>query len=128
MDRDGHWDRIEKTYQLLTESEGETFDTAQAAIKSDYGKNITDEFIEPKVLVGEPIKENDALIFIDFREDSMRQLSRAFVEGVVVKFISIAIGIRDFMPFIYFFPNLAQISLKTGRLDFIISDRKYTAP
>src|SRR3989344_3210518 len=40
MDRDGHWDRIEKTYQLLTESEGETFDTAQAAIKSDYGKNI----------------------------------------------------------------------------------------
>ncbi|MFH1393124.1 MAG: 2,3-bisphosphoglycerate-independent phosphoglycerate mutase [Patescibacteria group bacterium] len=80
MDRDNHWDRTEKTYQLLTESKGEVFDNAQAAIKSDYDKNITDEFIEPKVLVSEPIKENDAVIFIDFREDSTRQLSRAFVE------------------------------------------------
>lgn len=80
MDRDNHWDRTEKTYRLLTESEGEIFDDAKAAIKSDYEKNITDEFIEPKVLVSAPIKENDALIFIDFREDSARQLSRVFVE------------------------------------------------
>ncbi|MDO8443714.1 MAG: 2,3-bisphosphoglycerate-independent phosphoglycerate mutase [Candidatus Azambacteria bacterium] len=80
MDRDNHWDRTEKTYRLLTEGEGETLDNARAAIESDYGKNITDEFIEPKILINEPIKENDAVIFIDFREDSARQLSRAFVE------------------------------------------------
>ncbi len=86
MDRDNHWDRIEKTYQLLTESKGEAFGDAKTAIKSDYDKNITDEFIEPKILVSEPIKENDAVIFIDFREDSVRQLSRAFVEENFDKF------------------------------------------
>ncbi len=80
MDRDNHWDRTEKTYQLLTEGKGEAFGNVHAAIKSDYDKNITDEFIEPKVLVDKPIKENDAVIFIDFREDSARQLSRVFVE------------------------------------------------
>ena len=86
MDRDNHWDRTEKTYRLLTEGEGEAFDNAQTAIKSDYDKNITDEFIEPKILVNSPIKENDAVIFIDFREDSVRQLSRAFVEETFSEF------------------------------------------
>ena len=87
MDRDNHWDRTETTYQLLTESKGEAFDDAKTAIKSDYDKNITDEFIEPKVLANGPIKENDAVIFIDFREDSVRQLSRAFVEENFDKFL-----------------------------------------
>ena len=79
MDRDNNWDRTEKTYRLLTESRGETAGSIESAIKSDYDKNLTDEFIEPKIIESEPIKDNDAVIFINFREDSVRQLTESFV-------------------------------------------------
>src|SRR3989344_5560731 len=45
----------------------------------DFAKNLTDEFIEPKIIESEPIKDNDAVIFINFREDSVRQLTESFV-------------------------------------------------
>ncbi|MEK7578175.1 MAG: 2,3-bisphosphoglycerate-independent phosphoglycerate mutase [Patescibacteria group bacterium] len=86
MDRDNNWDRIETAYRLLTESKGEIFSDAETAIRSDYGKNITDEFVGPKVIKNEPIKDGDAVVFLDFREDSARQLTRAFVEEKFDKF------------------------------------------
>ena len=92
MDRDNNWDRTEKTYRLLTESKGEAFDNVQAAIKSDYDKNITDEFLEPKVVLhpsangGNSIKDGDAVFFLDFREDSVRQLVQVFIEKDFNKF------------------------------------------
>ncbi len=79
MDRDNNWERTEKVYRLLTQSQGEIFSDIKNAIKSDYDKNLTDEFIEPKVIDSKPIKNNDAVIFINFREDSARQLTGAFV-------------------------------------------------
>jgi len=86
MDRDNNWDRIETAYRLLTESQGEISPDVKTAIKSDYDKNITDEFIEPKVIKNEPIKDNDAVVFFNFREDSVRQLTRVFVEEKFDKF------------------------------------------
>ena len=86
LDRDNNWDRTEKAYKLLTENTGEVFSDIKSAIESDYGKHITDEFIEPKIIPstsqrdGGPIKDGDAVLFLDFREDSARQLTRAFVE------------------------------------------------
>lgn len=88
MDRNNNWDRTEKAYRLLTENKGEVFDDAKSAIKSDYDKNITDEFLEPKIIDDKPkaVKDGDAVVFIDFREDSARQLTRAFVEEKFDKF------------------------------------------
>jgi len=92
MDRDNNWDRIETAYRLLTESKGEIFPNIKTAIESDYDKNIIDEFIEPKVIPhpsmkgGGSIKDNDAVVFFNFREDSARQLTRAFVEEKFDKF------------------------------------------
>ena len=86
MDRDNHWDQTEAAYQLLTESKGEAFGDIASAIKSDYEKRITDESIGPKVLSDNPIKNNDAVIFINFREDSARQLTQAFVAENFDKF------------------------------------------
>ncbi|MDP3003926.1 MAG: 2,3-bisphosphoglycerate-independent phosphoglycerate mutase [Candidatus Azambacteria bacterium] len=88
MDRDNNWDRIETAYRLLTESKGEISPDVETAIKSDYDKNIADEFIEPKIIDDKPkaIKDGDAVVFIDFREDSARQLTRAFVENDFDKF------------------------------------------
>lgn len=85
MDRDNNWDRTEKTYRLLTENQGEIFSDVKTAIKSDYDKNLTDEFIEPKIILrpsekdGGRIKSGDAVFFLNFREDSARQLTEAFV-------------------------------------------------
>lgn len=85
MDRDNNWDRTEKTYRLLTENQGEIYGDIQSAIKSDYDKNLTDEFIEPKIIPrspqnnGDSIKDGDAVVFLNFREDSVRQLTEAFV-------------------------------------------------
>ncbi len=84
MDRDNNWDKTEKTYRLLTENKGEFFEDIKSAIRANYDKNITDEFIEPAVIThhsakGEgSIKDGDAVAFLDFREDSARQLTNAF--------------------------------------------------
>ncbi|MDP2638601.1 MAG: 2,3-bisphosphoglycerate-independent phosphoglycerate mutase [Candidatus Azambacteria bacterium] len=107
MERDNNWEDTEIAYQLFTESKGELFDNVKNAIESDYDKNITDESIGPKVIgagtegiatMGQrtaqrsgnigtgTIKNNDAVIFFNFREDSARQLTRAFVEESFDKF------------------------------------------
>lgn len=87
MDRDGHWDKIEKTYRLLTEGVGEKFKNASEFIKECYEKNITDEFIPPAVFRDNGgsfpgvIKKGDSVVFFNFREDSMREISSAFLKN-----------------------------------------------
>lgn len=86
LDRDENWDRTEIAYRLMTEGRGEKIASIPEYLRSSYKKEKTDEFIEPAVVVDETskpaslIQENDALIFSDFREDSMREIVRAFVE------------------------------------------------
>ena len=80
MDRNQNWDRTEKTYNLLTHGIGEKTDNPVEKIKEFYRQDINDTYVEP--LVVEPqgmVKDNDAIIFFDFRADSMRQLTAAFV-------------------------------------------------
>ncbi len=85
MDRDRRWDRTEKAYRALTEVDGSTASSAGAAIRSSYAKHTTDEFIEPTIITGgdgKPlprIRDNDAVIFFNYRIDRPRQLTRAFV-------------------------------------------------
>lgn len=81
MDREKHWDRIEKGYKVLV-GEGEFTDNIDAHIKKTYEQKATDEFIEP-VRIGPPdsaIKENDAVVFFNFREDRMRQIAGVFID------------------------------------------------
>ncbi len=85
MDRNNNWDRIEKTYRMLTEGTGERTDDPTIAIEQSYLKNITDEYIEPTVVIekGSPIaliKNGDSVIFFNFREDRARELTKAFVD------------------------------------------------
>lgn len=85
MDRDMRWDRTEKAYECLTQGKGHLFKTPEEAIDSSYSEGKTDEFIEPTVITGvdgkplASIKENDSVIFFNFRIDRPRQLTRAFV-------------------------------------------------
>ncbi len=84
MDRNNNWDRIEKSYRMLTEGVGETSNDASLTLEQSYFKNITDEFIEPTVMVEKDapvalIKNGDSVIFFNFREDRARELTKAFV-------------------------------------------------
>lgn len=93
LDRDNNWDRVEKAYKLWTAGEGEKITSVPQHISASYTQNITDEFVEPAIVVGEDknpiglIRENDALIFSDFREDSMRQISRVFTDDTFTEFV-----------------------------------------
>lgn len=86
MDRDNRWDRIEKTYLLLTEEVGNAATSPHEYLTSSYAKGVSDEFVEPGVFPGPEhgprgtIRDNDAVIFFNFREDSMRELTHAFVD------------------------------------------------
>lgn len=84
MDRDERWERTERAYKALTEGVGIKHSSIDKAIDESYHKGITDEFIEP-VLISkneEPIaliRENDSIIFFNYRVDRPRQISKAFV-------------------------------------------------
>ncbi len=87
MDRDGKWEKIEKAYKLLTERKGAEFEYASLHIEQNYKKGITDEYVEPGFNKnGEEIKNGDAVIFFNYREDSARELTSAFVGGSFDKF------------------------------------------
>ncbi len=85
MDRDFRWDRIAKAYFCLTEGQGKKAASIDQAITASYAANQTDEFVEPTNIVdssGKPIgliKDNDAVLFVNFRIDRPRELTKAFV-------------------------------------------------
>lgn len=84
MDRDRRWERIEKAYTMLTQAQGQVTPDPIAAIQAQYDKSVTDEFIEPIIVQGDDgqpriIRDNDAVIFFNYRIDRPRELTRAFV-------------------------------------------------
>ncbi len=87
MDRDNHWERTEKAYRALTEFRGGKIPVVEEFFKKSYEGNLNDEFIEPTpVNESHPVQSNDALIFFNFREDSMRQIVEPFLNSAFEKF------------------------------------------
>ncbi len=86
MDRDQRWERIKLSYDLLVNGIGEKSVDATASIQKSYDEGVTDEFIKPIVMVDdqkEPvavIKEDDVVIFFNFRTDRGRQLTRVLTQ------------------------------------------------
>ena len=81
MDRDNAWDRVEKAYTAMVYGEGVKETEPVQAIKNSYANEVTDEFMLPTVIDGgEQIKENDSVIFFNFRPDRARQITRSFVD------------------------------------------------
>ena len=82
MDRDNRWNRVQAAYDLLTEAKSgfAPFATASEALKAAYDRGENDEFVKASV-VGDPVKmeDGDSLIFMNFRADRARQITRAFV-------------------------------------------------
>ncbi len=85
MDRDNNWDRVQKAYDSLPKGEGVQAEDAVKAMEDSYAKDVTDEFVLPTVITenGKPVsvvKENDSVIFFNFRPDRAREMTRAFCD------------------------------------------------
>jgi 2,3-bisphosphoglycerate-independent phosphoglycerate mutase len=83
MDRDNRWERIARTYWAMTRGEGLRASDPVAAIGESYERKVTDEFIEPVVLMedGHPVatvEAGDSVIYFNFRSDRGRELTKAF--------------------------------------------------
>jgi 2,3-bisphosphoglycerate-independent phosphoglycerate mutase len=96
MDRDNRWERIELAYRAMVHGEAETrTNDPVAALSRSYEQEVTDEFVKPIVVttgegaLAKPagvIREDDAVIFYNFRADRARQLSYALAAPDFEKF------------------------------------------
>jgi 2,3-bisphosphoglycerate-independent phosphoglycerate mutase len=81
MDRDKRWERVKLAYDALVNGIGKKSTNAEESIIESYNEGITDEFIKPIIMVnenGQPnatIKDDDVIIFFNFRTDRGRQLT-----------------------------------------------------
>ena len=83
MDRDNNWELTQKTYELLVKGAGEKSSDLLATIRNYYLQEKNDSSMPPVVVVDSGfsgIADNDSLIFFNFREDSMRQILKPFIE------------------------------------------------
>jgi len=85
MDRNKNWDRIQKAYECLVEGNGSKQKNPIKAIKESYKNGLVDTFVKPSVIIDKKneqpmglIKDNDSVVFFNFRKDRARQLTKAF--------------------------------------------------
>ena len=81
MDRDNRFERVVKAYSAMVYGEGEYNPDPVDAMQKSYDAGVTDEFIVPVVITKDAcIKENDSIIFANFRPDRAREITRTFVD------------------------------------------------
>ena len=84
MDRDNRWDLVQSAYDLITTGSGSfTYDCPVEALEAAYDRNESDEFVTATAINidGERVQINDgdAIVFMNFRADRAREITRAFV-------------------------------------------------
>ena len=81
MDRDKRWDRVQRAYDAIALGEGIFEEDPAAAVQKSYDSGVTDEFMEPVVCAkGAQVRDNDSIIFYNFRPDRAREITRAIVD------------------------------------------------
>jgi 2,3-bisphosphoglycerate-independent phosphoglycerate mutase len=96
MDRDNRWERVELAYRAIVHGEAETrTDDPVAALRQSYEQDVTDEFVKPIVITkgngsaASPvglIRDDDGVIFYNFRADRARQMTLALASPDFDKF------------------------------------------
>ena len=93
MDRDNRWDRVEQAWKLLVDGQGEfSAATASEGLAAAYARDENDEFVKGTT-IGEaaPIQDGDALVFMNFRADRAREITRAFIEADFSEFARVRV-------------------------------------
>ena len=93
MDHEENWGRLQRFWNLAIKGEGAIVSDPEQYLIDSYKKEITDEFIEPVLIVEEgqdknwgTIKENDSVFFFNFREDGIKQILEPFIKNDFNKF------------------------------------------
>jgi 2,3-bisphosphoglycerate-independent phosphoglycerate mutase len=144
MDRDKRWERTKLAYDAMIHGQAETMSaTTSAPVQASYEAGVTDEFIRPIVVVGAdgqpigPIRDEDSVVFFNFRADRARQLTRAIAfddfDGFErphrprVHFTTMTVYDRTFnLPVIFtpqtFSGNLADVLSEHGRTNLRLAE------
>ena len=81
MDRDSRWERLQRAYDALAGGSASFAEDPCQAVQASYDAGVTDEFFEPVVCAkGGRIEEGDSVIFLNFRPDRAREMTRALVD------------------------------------------------
>jgi 2,3-bisphosphoglycerate-independent phosphoglycerate mutase len=86
MDRDKRWERVKRAYDMLVEGKGHLAHQASGVIEQSYAASVTDEFIEPSVLVDDNnlplacIQPDDVVICFNFRTDRCREITEVLTQ------------------------------------------------
>jgi len=128
MDRDNRWERIEKAYRALVHGEAETkTNDPVAALQQSYEQGVTDEFVKPIVVTKGTgatavpiglIRDEDAVIFYNFRADRGRQMTRALAEPGFDKFTD------EKRPQNLFFGAMTQYEKTWPWLNYVLAPEK----
>lgn len=92
MDRDNRWERIKLSYDLIAEGKGEfTAESPLDALDLAYQRGESDEFVQATSIIpkGEEavrIEDGDVMIFMNYRSDRARQITRPFIEDTFEAF------------------------------------------
>ena len=86
MDRDQRWDRVQSAYDLLTQGRSEfSASDALSGLKQAYARGESDEFVKATSIVANgdsaiSMQDNDVVVFMNFRADRAREISRALTD------------------------------------------------
>jgi len=128
MDRDNRWERVELAYRALVHGEAETkTDDPVAALQKSYEQGVTDEFVKPIVVTKEKgnaaspvglIRDDDAVIFFNFRADRSRHMTDALAAPDFDKFADAK------RPKNLFFVGMTQYDKNWPWLKYVIAPEK----
>lgn len=82
MDRDQRWDRVERAWSAMVDAQApQVAPTALDALEAAYARGENDEFVQPTVIGGaHPMRDDDVFVFLNFRADRARQLTRVLID------------------------------------------------
>ena len=81
MDNESNYDRVSKAYDVLVHNIGNAFSDYKKCLDLHYKNNIDDEFVNPSVITkGSNIKDNDAILFVNYRPERMEELINSFID------------------------------------------------
>jgi 2,3-bisphosphoglycerate-independent phosphoglycerate mutase len=119
MDRDKNWERIQKAYDSMTFGKAEHFESAREGVLTSYKSGVNDEFVIPFVVDDKGlIKDNDSIIFLNFRPDRAIQISTAYSNPKVLDKLNTEGGPKNIM----FISTMKYSDSVKGKVAFQLND------
>ncbi|MFA7076104.1 MAG: 2,3-bisphosphoglycerate-independent phosphoglycerate mutase, partial [Candidatus Izemoplasmatales bacterium] len=119
MDRDKNWDRVQKAYDAMTCGVGEHFKNARDGVLASYESGVNDEFVLPFVVDEKGlVKDNDSIIFMNFRPDRAIEISTAYSNPKAVELLNTDSAPKNIM----FISTMKYADSVNGEVAFELND------